>query len=97
MIIKHLQLRDKYDNNVRLTSSLCGNNQRFQLFTPAHGRASDESEHVCLLSGKPRDGELPTVGAHLHRGPALRVPAVYTVGDLVSCSGTEVKTGGKRL
>lgn len=68
---------------------LCGNNQSFQLLTPAHSCASDESEHVCLLSRKTRDGELSAVGAHLYRGPALWVPAVHTVGDLVPCDGTE--------
>lgn len=69
----------------RLTSPLRGHHQSFQLLPPAHRRAGDEPEHVGLLGREARDGELAAVGAHLHRGPALRVPAVHAVGDLVTC------------
>lgn len=69
----------------RLTSPLRGHHQRFQLLPPAHRSAGDEPEHVGLLGREARDGELAAVGAHLHRGPALRVPAVHAVGDLVAC------------
>lgn len=69
---------------VSFTSSLSGNNQGFLFFAPAHGSASSESEHVGLLRGKSCDGELASVGAHFHRGPAQRVPAVEAVGDLVA-------------
>lgn len=66
------------------TSAFSGNNQGFLFFAPAHGGASSELEHVGLLRGKSCDGELSSVGADLHCGPALRVPAVQTVGDLVA-------------
>lgn len=65
------------------TSTFSRNNQGFLFFAPAHSCASDESEHIGLLGGKSGDGELSSVGAHLHCGPTLRVPAVQAVGDLV--------------
>lgn len=69
---------------VSFTSAFSGNNQGLLCFAPAHGGASSESEHVGLLRGKSCDGELSSVGAHLHCGPSLRVPAVQAVGDLVA-------------
>jgi len=66
------------------TSALSGNDQRLLLRAPAHGGASGESEDVGLLGGEARDGELPRVGPHLHRGPPPGVPAVQAVRDLVA-------------
>lgn len=82
-----------------LTSPLGGHHQSFQLLPPAHRRAGDEPEHVGLLGREARDGELAAVGAHLHRGPALRVPAVHAVGDLVPCGAAhkEKTDGDERL
>lgn len=76
--------QDSKWNPVSFTSTFGGNNQGFLFFTPAHNGASGESKHVALLRGKSCDGELATVGAHLHCGPAQRVPAVQAVGDLVA-------------
>lgn len=75
------------------TSALRGDDLGLLLRPPAHGGAGGESENVGLLGGEPRDGELPRVGAHLHRGPSPRVPAVRAVGDLVAWRGTD---GGDR-
>lgn len=69
---------------VSFTSAFGGNNQRFLHLAPAHGSASNDSEHVGLLRGKSSDGELSSIGAHLHCGPAQRVPAVEAVGDLIA-------------
>lgn len=69
---------------VSFTSAFSGNNHSFLSCTPAHGSASNESENVALLRGKSCDGELPSIGPHLHCSPALRVPAVEAVGDLVA-------------
>lgn len=65
------------------TSTFSRNNQGFLFFAPAHSSARDESEHIALLGQESRDGELSSVGAHLHCCPTLRVPAVQAVGDLV--------------
>lgn len=66
------------------TSSLCGDHQGDVFLAPAHGSASHQPEHVGLLRGEPGDGELASVGTHLHRGPLLTVPALQSVGDLVA-------------
>lgn len=69
---------------VSFTSAFSGNNQGFLFCTPAHGSAGNEPENIGLLRGKSRDSELASIGAHLHCSPALRVPAVKAVGDLVA-------------
>lgn len=71
------------------TSALRGDHQGLLLLAPAHGGPCGQPEDVGLLRGEAGDGELPGVGAHLHRGPALSVPAVQPVGDLVAWPGTD--------
>lgn len=66
------------------TSTFSGDNQGFLSFAPAQGSTGSQSEHVGLLRGESCDGELPTGGAHLHCGPAGRVPDFQAVGDLVA-------------
>lgn len=77
------------------TSTLGRHHQRLLLFAPAHGGARHQLEDVGLLGQQPGDGELPGVGAHLHRGPPLGVPAVQAVGDLVALRGADAGTDGE--
>lgn len=76
------------------TSAFGRDHQRLLLLAPAHGGARDQFEDVGLLGQQPGDGELPGVGAHLHRGPPQRVPAVQAVGDLVAWRGADGRTDG---
>lgn len=76
------------------TSALSSNHQGFLRFTPAHSSASGEAKPVGLLRGQSGDGELASIGAHLHCSPSLGVPAVETVGYLVAWQKTGEKTEG---
>ena len=71
------------------TSAFGGDDQRLLGLSPAQSCAARQPEQVVLLGGQTRDGELPGVGAHLHRGPALGVRTLQPVGDLVAWPGEE--------
>ena len=60
--------------------------QRLLWFSPALLRARGDAEDVGLLCAQARDGELPRVGAHLHRGELVGVAGVQPVRDLITCT-----------